>query len=122
MASVSPTPLLDLAETVSRTALIITKSLLQANHAPALVELPESPPGTGSIKETNGSNGAKETSGINGIQKGPQGPSPAAKELIMARQALNLAASELLVHAMGPDNYLKSFSYGVNWLLHISVV
>ena len=105
MAPVSPTPLLDLAETISRTALVLTKSLLQEKHAPVLVESPKPP---------SGANGTKEISDANGALESPQGPPPPAKELMMAKQALNQAASELLIHVMGPDNYLKSFSYGVS--------
>ena len=115
MTSISPTPLLDLAEIVSTSALIVTKSLLKVNHAPASIKSPESPRGADGIKEANGGNDAEGVSGLNGIPKGSQGPSPPAKELILAKQALNQAASELLIHAMGPDNYLKSFSYGVSW-------
>lgn len=109
MALGSPTPLLDLAETVSRTALVLTKSLLQEKHAAAPVE------------PSTGSNGVKEINGVNGLSNGPQGPSPPNMELMMAKQALNQAASELLMHVMGPDNYLKSFSYGVGYPIHSSV-
>jgi len=117
MASVSPTPLLDLAGTISRAALIITKSHLQEKHAPALVESPKPPSGTNGTKETNDVDGTKEISNVNGASNGPQGPFPPAKELMTAKQALNQAASELLIQVMGPDNYLKSFSYGVSWNL-----
>jgi len=99
----SITPYLDIAETISTAALTITKSLLRQNQ------------GSLSAQDAKPQIATNGVNGVNNNVTGPYVPGPSAvpRELITAKQALIQAASDLLILSMGPDNYLKSFSYGV---------
>ena len=96
MESDSMTPLLDLAETISKAALAITKQQLQDDSPP---------PSFKNFNPSHVRNG-------NGPIKHPTQGLP-HKELIMARQSLSQAAADILILTMGPANYLKSFAFGV---------
>ena len=97
MASLSSTPLLDLAQTISNAALVISKSQLLAHEDQPSFDLQAT------------------TNGINGTVKKPlTAPAPPTKELLHAKAELVQAASDLSILALGPSTYLKSLSYGVS--------
>jgi hypothetical protein len=87
-----PTILLDLAETVSRAALAITRSQL-------------APPAKDAV---NGSSNGK--------------PHSTTKEVVEATTQLIQASTDLQILAMGPDNYLKSLSHGYHDITALAVV
>ncbi|KAJ2983599.1 hypothetical protein NQ176_g578 [Zarea fungicola] len=88
-----PTILLDLAETVSRAALTITRNQL-----------------TSVSKD-----------GVNGASNGKAASTP-LQETLEANTQLIQAANDLLILVMGPDNYLKSLSYGYHDITALAVV
>ncbi|KAG8532388.1 uncharacterized protein KY384_002873 [Bacidia gigantensis] len=105
MASLSSTPVLDLAQIISNAALVITKSQLQDQM------------------EQPSSNLHAATNGINGTVKKPRLPAaPPTKELLDAKAELIQAASDLSTLTLGPAMYLKSLSYGYHDITALSVV
>ena len=100
MASLSSTPLLDLAQTISNAALSITRSqLLEHEEIPSF-----------NVQAT--------TNGINGTTKkiSVAKASP-TKELLDAKAELVQAASDLSTLILGPAVYLKSLAYSVSSLM-----
>ena len=98
MASDSPTVLLDLAQSITNAALLITKSQLQENVALSSHDDNALP---------NGINGAVK-------KKAPSAPAQSTKDVLDAKANLVQAASDLSTLVLGPSTYLKSLSYGVS--------
>lgn len=95
MVSLSATPLLDLAQTISNASLIVTKSQLEEQKA--------------SLHDH------AVTNGINGTTKKARPlPGSAAKEVLDAKANLVQAATDLSILVLGPANYLKTLSYSVS--------
>jgi hypothetical protein len=105
-----PTLLLDLAETISRAALAITRSQLAASSPSA--------PST-----QNGANGVNGKGDIvsNGV-KPAHASGPPSQEVLEATTQLIQASTELQTLVMGPDVYLKSLSYGYHDITALAVV
>lgn len=89
-----PTILLDLAETVSRAALAITRSQLASSS----------------------------TNGVNGTTNGKHDPAAPSHDVLEATTQLIQASTDLQIRVMGPDNYLKSLSYGYHDITALAVV
>ena len=98
MASTSPTHLLELAQSITNAALLITKAQLQEQDALRSFS---------DHISTNGINGVvKKQSDLASIQP--------SKEVLDAKANLVQAASDLSTSVLGPSTYLKSLSYGVS--------
>jgi hypothetical protein len=94
----NPTVLLDLASTISNAALTITRhSLDTSTPSPSFIPL----------RPVNGI-----ANGNGAIQKQPTSEA-AQKETLDAAASLIQAATDLQILVSGPENYLKSLSYGV---------
>jgi hypothetical protein len=94
----NPTILLDLASAISNAALTITRHGLETS-APAPSFTPQRP--------VNGiANG-------NGAARKKISTEAAQKETLDAAASLIQAATDLQILVSGPENYLKSLSYGV---------
>jgi hypothetical protein len=94
-----PTVLLDLAATISNAALTITRHNLAAS-APAPSFLAES----SNNGPVNGNGAAKAKDSKSEL---------AQKEALDAAASLIQASTDLQILVSGPENYLKSLSYGV---------
>ncbi|KAL2802402.1 S-adenosyl-L-methionine-dependent methyltransferase [Aspergillus granulosus] len=103
----NPTVLLDLASTISNAALTITRHSLETS-APSPSFIPQHP--------VNGvSNG-------NGVVQKQVTSEAAQKETLDAAASLIQAATDLQILVSGPENYLKSLSYGYHDITALGVV
>ncbi|KAL2859608.1 S-adenosyl-L-methionine-dependent methyltransferase [Aspergillus pseudodeflectus] len=103
----NPTVLLDLASTISNAALAITRHSLDTSTPP---------PSFIPLRPVNG-----VANGNGAVQKQPTSEA-AQKETLDAAASLIQAATDLQILVSGPENYLKSLSYGYHDITALAVV
>lgn len=103
----SPTILLELAETISKASLIITKNNLLLGKEPPSFQATHTGPSPPVV------NGNGPAINGNGLTKQKSSVEDLSEQTIHASASLIQATTDLQILVSGPDNYLKSLSYAV---------